>query len=57
MDELLKGGAAVILVSHDEENILKNCHKVIWLDRAKIREIGTPKDVFQKYLCSIKTSK
>ncbi|MFA6536298.1 MAG: ABC transporter ATP-binding protein [Candidatus Paceibacterota bacterium] len=54
MDDLIKGGAAVILVSHDEESILKNCHKAIWLDQGKIREIGTPASVFQKYLEAMK---
>jgi len=54
MDELIKGGAAVVLVSHDEESIIKNCEKVIWLDRTRIREIGAPKDIFENYLASMK---
>jgi ABC-type polysaccharide/polyol phosphate transport system ATPase subunit len=41
MEELIKGGAAVVLVSHNEDNILKNCGKVIWLDNGRIIESGS----------------
>lgn len=55
MDELIKGGSAVILVSHNEESILQNCDKVIWLDQGKIKESGEPSQVFDKYLSSVRT--
>lgn len=54
MEELIKGGAAVILVSHNEETLIKNCEKIIWLDGGSIVSTGTPKDVFEKYLTAIK---
>ena len=54
MEELIKGGAAVIMVSHNEENFLNHCHKIIWLDDGKIKEVGNPTAVFEKYLLSVK---
>lgn len=57
MEELIKKGAAVVLVSHNEEVLNKNCQKVIWLDNGKIKETGNPKDVFEKYLNAMKIAK
>jgi ABC-type polysaccharide/polyol phosphate transport system ATPase subunit len=54
MQELIKGGAAVILVSHNEDALIESCGKIIWLDSGRIKEAGNPKEVFDKYLGSIK---
>jgi len=53
MEELLKSGAAVILVSHDRETLLKNCGKIIWLQNGKIKSSGEPEVVLTEYLKSI----
>ena len=49
MEGLLKGGASVILVSHNLGAIGKYCDKVIWIDKGKIFMIGKPKEVIEKY--------
>jgi len=52
MEELLKGGASVILVSHNLEAIEKYCDKAIWLDNGKIVMYGSPSEVVKKYKMS-----
>jgi ABC-type polysaccharide/polyol phosphate transport system ATPase subunit len=49
MEELIKGGATVVLVSHNLEIIEKYCHRVLWLDQGRVRSLGEPKEVIQKY--------
>lgn len=41
MKEIIEHGAATILVSHSIDQIVKNCNKVLWLDRGKQVMIGT----------------
>lgn len=50
MDDLIKKGAAVILVSHSLDMITKYCNKAILLADGKISEMGKPEDVINKYL-------
>ena len=49
MEELIKGGITVVMVSHSLDVIGKYCDKVIWLDKGKIREIGAPKEIIANY--------
>ena len=49
MEELIKGGAAVILVSHDVAVVKKYCNKVLWLDGGTIRESGSLELVIESY--------
>lgn len=48
--ELVKGGASVVLVSHDLDMIRKYCNRVIWLDGGKIIQQGSPEEIINKYL-------
>lgn len=50
MDQLINGGAAVILVSHSMGDVLSRSHRVMLLDHGRIRCLGDPKDVVQEYL-------
>lgn len=52
--ELVKGGASVILVSHELWMIKKYCDRVIWLDKGKIVKKGKTEEVVKKYLSSEK---
>ena len=52
MEDLIKGGATVILVSHDLDLIKKYCDKVIWLEKGRIRKQGKPDQVTKAYLAS-----
>jgi len=49
MESLLKGGASVVLVSHNLEAIKKYCDRVIWLDGGKIKMEGNAKEVVEEY--------
>jgi len=49
MEQLLKGGATVILVSHNLEAIKKYCHRVFWIHKGKIIKQGNPKKITESY--------
>lgn len=50
MEEFIRGGAAVILVSHDLEVIKKYCNRVIWLKHGKIIKEGSPEEIVGQYI-------
>lgn len=54
MEELIKSGAAVVLVSHDLGLIKKYCNKAIWLDEGIKKSEGNPKEVVEEYLKAIR---
>ena len=47
--ELIHSGATVIIVSHSANTILKNCTKVIWIEKGVLQMIGDPKTVCEAY--------
>jgi len=49
MDDLIKSGATVLIVSHNLNYIRKNCHIVILLDNGKIISVGNPEEVVSLY--------
>ncbi|MBR9704034.1 ABC transporter ATP-binding protein [Candidatus Pacearchaeota archaeon] len=49
MEELIKGGSSVILVSHNLNQIKKYCNIVIWLEDGKIIKMGNPSEVIKDY--------
>jgi len=52
MEELIKGGAAVVLVSHDLDLIKRYCNKAILLSSGKIIKSGKPEEIAKEYLSS-----
>ncbi len=54
MEEFIRGGSTVILVSHDLSTIEKYCDRVIWLDRGKMVKIGKPHEVISHYIAANK---
>ncbi len=50
MDELIKGGAAVIIVSHDMDTVRKYAHKSIYIDKGVIKSSGNTEKVIKDYL-------
>ena len=50
MEDLLKSGSTVILVSHNLEAIKEYCDKVIWIDNGYIIAEGNAKEVIERYL-------
>lgn len=43
-------GRTILFVSHNMQAVIKLCSKVIWLDKGKVRAIGTPKNIVNQYL-------
>lgn len=52
MNEMLTGGATVLLVNHDVEVVKKMCNRVVWIEHGKIKMIGNPNEVCECYLAS-----
>jgi ABC-2 type transport system ATP-binding protein len=49
MEELIRGGAAVVLVSHSMTQIVNRADRALWLDHGRVRQIGPPKEVTEAY--------
>lgn len=52
IQEMIKGGATVLLVSHSLDVIKKNCTKVMWLNKGVVECIDAPSVVCEKYIAS-----
>jgi len=53
MAEFIKGGATVILASHNLKIIKQYCNEVFWLDKGKIAAHGLPEYICEKYEKSV----
>ncbi|MFH1308288.1 MAG: ATP-binding cassette domain-containing protein [archaeon] len=51
--ELSRKGTTVIIVTHNLD-LLKHCHKVLWMDNGEIKAIGENKEIVKSYLKDIK---
>jgi ABC-type polysaccharide/polyol phosphate transport system ATPase subunit len=49
MHELINGGAAVVLVSHDMDAVRKLATRAIWLENGLIKMMGNPAEVVAAY--------
>ncbi len=50
MQQLRKSGVGIILVSHNQTQILQFCTKAIWLEKGSMRSYGDAKSVVQDYM-------
>lgn len=50
IDEILAAAGAVILVSHNLDEIKSSCDRVLWLEGGVVRAEGKPDDVIPEYL-------
>jgi len=50
MKELMSGGATVLFVSHDIDQIKEMCDKVLWLDHGTVRKFGNTEEVCDEYI-------
>ncbi|MBL7072017.1 MAG: ABC transporter ATP-binding protein [Candidatus Omnitrophica bacterium] len=50
IEELIKKGASILLVSHELPMLEKHCDRVIWLDNGKLIKEGPAKEVIKDYL-------
>lgn len=49
IQEMIHGGSTVLIVSHSTSVIRKNCTKVVWIERGKLRAVGDPNTVCEAY--------
>ncbi|HRY36598.1 MAG TPA: ATP-binding cassette domain-containing protein [Candidatus Magasanikbacteria bacterium] len=50
IEELLAGGANIVIVSHNLEFIKKYCHKAVWMDKGVVKKTGDPEEVINAYI-------
>ncbi len=53
IDKFLNGETTVLVVSHDLDFIRTACDRVIWLDRGRIKFIGSGKETVDRYLDTV----
>lgn len=53
LDDLINGGAAGVLVSHQMTQVVERCARAIWLDRGRVRMTGEPLEVTEAYAASV----
>lgn len=49
MDDLIRSGTAVVLVSHNLDQVLEKADRVVWLDAGRVRAVGEPGSVVRAY--------
>jgi ABC-2 type transport system ATP-binding protein len=49
MDQLIASGTAVVLVSHNLDQVLEKADRVLWLDGGGVRAAGAPDEVVSAY--------
>ena len=49
IDALINSGTAVVLVSHNLEQVLDKATRVVWLEDGLVREIGSPEPIVKGY--------
>ncbi|WP_310487773.1 ATP-binding cassette domain-containing protein [Chamaesiphon sp. VAR_69_metabat_338] len=53
IDKFLNGDTTVLVVSHDLDFISASCDKAIWLERGRIKFIGSGKETVARYLDTV----
>lgn len=49
-EEIKEQGKTIVFVSHNLKSVTKYSNKVIWIENGKIKSIGNPKRIINKYL-------
>src|SRR5213076_1475453 len=52
MGEVARGGRTVLFVSHNMGAVQNLCHRVVLLERGRVRMIGAPAEAIQSYMTS-----
>ncbi len=53
VQEMIHGGSTVLMVSHSMDTIVKNCNKVVWIEKGKMKMVGDAKEVCDEYENSV----
>lgn len=57
IQQMIHGGATVLIVSHSTGTILKNCSRVVWIEKGILKMIGSAKEVCEAYQNMSKVTK
>ncbi len=49
IEQMMKNGTTIVLVSHDIEQIQSLCNKVMWLEKGKMKMLGGVQEVCEAY--------
>lgn len=49
IQQIIKGGATVLFVSHSIDQVSKVCNKALWLDHGHMRDFGPASEICAKY--------
>ncbi len=49
MKEMMDKAQLIVMVSHDLESVRKFCHRVVWMDHGKVRQVGGPDEIIDAY--------
>lgn len=49
MEDMMSGGATVVLVSHSDEDVKKVCKHAVWINKGHMMNIGKSDDVLKQY--------
>lgn len=49
MENMMKGGTTVIMVSHSEENVRRICRHAAWINKGKLMYVGEAAEALEKY--------
>lgn len=53
MKELVKNAKMVIIVTHSLRYAQRNCDRLVWLDKGKVRKIGDPVEIIKEYRATV----
>lgn len=49
LSELQARGTTILLASHDEDQVMRLCGRVVWLAQGRIQAQGSPEEVYEEY--------
>lgn len=50
IQEMIRRGTTIIIVSHDINMIERLCNKVVWLEKGKMKDFGETKGICEEYM-------
>jgi ABC-2 type transport system ATP-binding protein len=53
LEQFRAAGTTIVMVSHDQEEILRHCTRCVWLEKGKLRADGDPPRLLREYASSL----
>ena len=52
IDDIRAASGSVVLVTHNMNEIVRFCHRVVWLDDGRVRSVGDPAEIVEAYVAT-----